>query len=129
MLAAAGSAAAPSKAGTILRRTGWRPRPGDIATSYGPASPLKTRAPGGSSMMPLSPPERPFMIASPYLLYLGHVNDEVGIKTSRGLAVFRPEDCVGEFRHDDCELSLGLPRMRSEEHTSELPSLMRTSYA
>src|SRR3546814_10332886 len=51
------------------------------------------------------------MIASPYLLYLGHVNDEVGIKTSRGLAVFRPEDCVGEFRHDDCELSLGLPRM------------------
>src|SRR3546814_15445206 len=62
-------------------------------------------------MMPLSPPERPFMIASPYLLYLGHVNDEVGIKTSRGLAVFRPEDCVGEFRHDDCELSLGLPRM------------------
>ena len=51
------------------------------------------------------------MIASPYLLYLGRVNDEVGIKTSRGLAVFRPDDCVGEFRHDDCELSLGLPRM------------------
>ena len=51
------------------------------------------------------------MIASPYLLSLGHVNDEVGIKTSRGLAVFRPDDCVGEFRHDDCELSLGLPRM------------------
>src|SRR3546814_12493848 len=62
-------------------------------------------------MMPLFPPERLFMIASPYLLYLGHVNDEVGIKTSRGLAVFRPEDCVGEFRHDDRELSLGLPRM------------------
>src|SRR3546814_2459620 len=51
------------------------------------------------------------MIASPYLLYLGHVNDEVGIKTSRGLAVCRPEYCVGEFRHDDCELSRGLPRM------------------
>ena len=51
------------------------------------------------------------MIASGCLLYLGHVNDEVGIKTSRGLAVFRPDDCVGEFRHDDCELTLGLPRM------------------
>jgi len=51
------------------------------------------------------------MIASPYLLYLGHSNDEVGIKTSRGLAVFRPDDCVGEFRHDDCGLTLGLPRM------------------
>lgn len=51
------------------------------------------------------------MIATPYLLYLGHSNDEVGIKTSRGLAVFRPEICVGEFRHDDCRLTLGLPRM------------------
>jgi uncharacterized NAD-dependent epimerase/dehydratase family protein len=51
------------------------------------------------------------MIAGPYLLYLGHSDDEVGIKTSRGLAVFRPSDCVGEFRHDDCQLTLGLPRM------------------
>jgi uncharacterized NAD-dependent epimerase/dehydratase family protein len=51
------------------------------------------------------------MIATPYLLYLGHSNDELGIKTSRGLAVFRPEICVGEFRHDDCGLTLGLSRM------------------
>lgn len=55
------------------------------------------------------------MIATPYLLYLGHSNDEVGIKTSRGLAVFRPEICVGEFRHDDCRLTLGLPRMTFKE--------------
>ncbi len=51
------------------------------------------------------------MIATPYLLYLGHSNDEIGIKTSRGLAVFRPEICVAEFRHDDCGLTLGLPRL------------------
>lgn len=51
------------------------------------------------------------MIATPYLLYLGHSNDDIGIKTSRGLAVFRPDVCVGEFRHDDCTLSLDLPRM------------------
>jgi uncharacterized NAD-dependent epimerase/dehydratase family protein len=51
------------------------------------------------------------MIATPYLLYLGHSNDHAGIKTSRGLAVFRPEICVGEFRHDDCGLTLDLPRM------------------
>src|SRR3990167_7781667 len=51
------------------------------------------------------------MIETPYLLYLGHSNDDVGIKTSRGLAVFRPDICVGEFRHDDCKLTLGLPRM------------------
>jgi len=51
------------------------------------------------------------MIETPYLLYLGHSNDELGIKTSRGLAVFRPDICVGEFRHEDCGLTLGLPCM------------------
>ncbi|NJC08752.1 putative NAD-dependent epimerase/dehydratase family protein [Polymorphobacter fuscus] len=59
----------------------------------------------------LQPGFRSVMIATPYLLYLGHSNDEIGIKTSRGLAVFRPDICVGEFRHDDCRLTLGLPRM------------------
>lgn len=54
-------------------------------------------------------------IATPYLLYLGHSNDEIGIKTSRGLAVFRPEICVGEYRHDDCGLTLNLPRMTFAE--------------
>ena len=56
-------------------------------------------------------PERSSMISSPYLLYLGHSNDEVGIKTSRGLAVFRPDLSIGEFRHDDCKLTVGLPCM------------------
>jgi uncharacterized NAD-dependent epimerase/dehydratase family protein len=51
------------------------------------------------------------MIPGPYLLYLGHSSDEMGIKTSRGLAAFRREACVGEFRHDDCPLTLGLPRL------------------
>jgi len=51
------------------------------------------------------------MIPGPFLLYLGHSDDEVGIKTSRGLATFRRADCVGEWRHDDCPLTLGLPRM------------------
>lgn len=51
------------------------------------------------------------MIPGPYLLYLGHSADAMGIKTSRGLATFRRDDCVGEFRHDDCPLTLGLPRL------------------
>ncbi|HEX9946077.1 MAG TPA: N-acetyltransferase DgcN [Allosphingosinicella sp.] len=51
------------------------------------------------------------MIPGPYLLYLGHSADAMGIKTSRGLAAFRRELCVGEFRHDDCPLTLGLPRL------------------
>ncbi len=55
------------------------------------------------------------MIPGPYLLYLGHSADTIGIKTSRGLAAFRPDDCVGEFRHDDCPLTLGLPRLGIEE--------------
>lgn len=55
------------------------------------------------------------MIPTPYLLYLGHSTDFVGIKTSRGLATFRPEICVGEFRHDDCPLTLGLPRLTIAE--------------
>ncbi len=54
-------------------------------------------------------------IPAPYLLYLGHTSDPVGIKTSRGLAEFRRADCVGEFRHDDCPLTLGLPRMSMAE--------------
>lgn len=51
------------------------------------------------------------MIETPYLLYLGHATDPADIKTSRGLAVFRPDISVGEFRHDDCPLTLDLPRM------------------
>ena len=51
------------------------------------------------------------MIPGPYLLYLGNSDDEFGIKTSRGLAVFRRDDCVGEWRYDDCPFTLGLPRM------------------
>jgi len=55
------------------------------------------------------------MIPAPYLLYLGHSTDFVGIKTSRGLAEFRRHDCVGEFRHDDSTLTLDLPRMTIAE--------------
>ncbi|MBA3666388.1 MAG: DUF1611 domain-containing protein [Sphingomonas sp.] len=55
------------------------------------------------------------MIPAPYLLYIGRSVDAVAIKTSRGLATFRPKDCVGEFRHDNCPLTLGLPRLGMAE--------------
>ena len=55
------------------------------------------------------------MIPAPFLLYLGHSADPLAIKTSRGLAMFRREDCIGEFRHDDCPLTLGLPRLGMKE--------------
>ena len=55
------------------------------------------------------------MIPAPFLLYLGRSADALGIKTSRGLATFRPENCVGEFRHDECPQTLGLPRLTMAE--------------
>ncbi|MDR6849708.1 putative NAD-dependent epimerase/dehydratase family protein [Sphingomonas sp. BE270] len=58
------------------------------------------------------------MIPGPYLLYLGHSADPIGIKTSRGLATFRPDDCVGEFRYDDCPLTLGIKRLTIAEGAS-----------
>ncbi|PHR96750.1 MAG: EBNA-1 nuclear protein [Oceanobacter sp.] len=51
------------------------------------------------------------MIESPYLLYLGSTSDPLSIKTSRGIAMFRPDDCVGEFVHEGSGLTLGLPHM------------------
>lgn len=47
----------------------------------------------------------------PYLLYLGGEADDLAIKTARGLAYWRPEWCIGQFRRSDCPLTLGLPDM------------------
>jgi uncharacterized NAD-dependent epimerase/dehydratase family protein len=51
------------------------------------------------------------MIPNPYLLYLGNSTDPLSIKTSRGVAEWRPETCVGEYRRADCQLTLGLPHL------------------
>jgi uncharacterized NAD-dependent epimerase/dehydratase family protein len=58
------------------------------------------------------------MIPPPFLLYLGRSTDPISVKTSRGVAAFRPGDCLGEFRHDGCPLTLGLPRMGMAEATA-----------
>ncbi|NZA27247.1 DUF1611 domain-containing protein [Luteimonas sp. SJ-92] len=44
----------------------------------------------------------------PFLLYLGNAHDDLAAKTARGLAFWRPEWCVGQFRDADCRTSLGL---------------------
>jgi uncharacterized NAD-dependent epimerase/dehydratase family protein len=51
------------------------------------------------------------MIPHPYLLYLGDSPDELSAKTSRGVAVWRPELCLGEHRGPDCAVTLGLPHL------------------
>ena len=47
----------------------------------------------------------------PYLLYLGSADDDLAIKTARGLAYWRPDWCVGQFRRPDCKPTLGLPEI------------------
>ena len=51
------------------------------------------------------------MIRTPYLLYLGSTPDPLSIKTSRGIAMFRPDECVGEFSRPPGNLTLGFDRM------------------
>src|SRR5690348_7224499 len=48
----------------------------------------------------------------PFLLYLGRAPDDLAIKTARGLAYWRPEWCIGQYRNSDCHLTLGLPDMK-----------------
>ena len=55
------------------------------------------------------------MIHTPYLLYLGSVTDPLSIKTSRGIAMFRPDDCVAEYAREGAGLTLDLPRMTMAE--------------
>jgi uncharacterized NAD-dependent epimerase/dehydratase family protein len=47
----------------------------------------------------------------PYLLYLGGAVDDLAIKTARGLAYWRPQWCIGQYRQHDCRQTLGLPDM------------------
>src|SRR6185437_9611639 len=47
----------------------------------------------------------------PFLLYLGRAVDDLAIKTARGLAYWRPEWCIGQYRQPDCHVTLGLPDM------------------
>ncbi len=48
------------------------------------------------------------MMTPPYLLYLGQATDAISAKTARGIAVWRPELCVGQYRSDPSGISLGL---------------------
>ena len=56
------------------------------------------------------------MIPAPFLLYLGHSTDPLAHQdVARRGRCSGGEDCVGEFRHDDCPLTLGLPRLGMAE--------------
>tara|TARA_R110002096_G_scaffold37759_4_gene104665 strand:- start:316 stop:1317 length:1002 start_codon:yes stop_codon:yes gene_type:complete len=54
-------------------------------------------------------------VKSPYLLFLGHTDNPLAIKTSRGIAQWCPDKCVGETHGN---LSVGLQKMTPTEAVS-----------
>lgn len=53
-------------------------------------------------------------IQPPYLLFLGDANDELSIKMAKGVADWRPELCIGEYKLDGCKVTTGQPSMDIE---------------
>jgi len=53
-----------------------------------------------------------YNLKTPYLLFLGHDDNPLAIKISRGIAQWRPDQCVGEYGR---QLTLGLPKMSPQE--------------
>lgn len=54
-------------------------------------------------------------IANPYLMFLGDAADQLAAKTANGVAKWRPEWCLGQFRLQGCKADVGLPDMSLEE--------------
>lgn len=54
-------------------------------------------------------------IKHPYLMFLGDAADQLAAKVANGVAKWRPEWCVGQFRLEGCNADLGLPDMTIEE--------------
>jgi uncharacterized NAD-dependent epimerase/dehydratase family protein len=53
-------------------------------------------------------------IEHPYLLFLGDAADPLTAKTAAGVAYWRPQWCVGQFRLEGCNADLGLPDLTVE---------------
>lgn len=58
---------------------------------------------------------KPLSIAAPYLLFLGEAESVLSAKTAGGIAYWRPERCVGQYRLPGCQVDLGLPDMAPAE--------------
>jgi len=51
----------------------------------------------------------------PYLMFLGDAADQLAAKTAAGVAHWRPDWCVGQFRMEGCKADLGLTDMTLEQ--------------
>ncbi|MGZ8245588.1 N-acetyltransferase DgcN [Methylomagnum sp.] len=49
------------------------------------------------------------MIQKPYFLFLGDAPDQLAAKTADGVAYWRRDDCVGQWRLPGCQADVGLP--------------------
>src|SRR3546814_12651113 len=97
-----------------MQDTAWRrDRAGRSQALAVPHDPRDSTPPGPPDPMPSTAVPAPAMPASswppPYLLYLGNARDHLAAKTARGLAYWRPQWSVGQFRGRDCKPTLGLP--------------------
>jgi len=54
-------------------------------------------------------------IQHPYLLFLGDVPDRLSAKTALGIAQWRPEWCLGQWRSENCQVDLGLPDLSLQD--------------
>jgi uncharacterized NAD-dependent epimerase/dehydratase family protein len=54
-------------------------------------------------------------ISTPYLIFLGAVENSRDAKTGQGLVDWRPELCIGQLRYSGCRADLGLPDMTAAE--------------
>jgi len=58
---------------------------------------------------------QPMQIHPPYLLFLGDAADQLAAKTANGIAMWRPDWCLGQLRLPNCNADLGLPDMSLEQ--------------
>src|SRR5438093_10851197 len=66
----------------------------------------------------IAPPVRGIAAVSlrtPYLLFIGDAPDQLAAQTAAGIAFWRPEISLGQFRLPGCNADLGLPDMNIEE--------------
>ncbi|KQO54973.1 N-acetyltransferase DgcN [Methylobacterium sp. Leaf85] len=54
-------------------------------------------------------------IETPYLMFLGDVPDTLAAKTAYGIADWRPDWCVGQWRLPGCAADLGIPDLTLDE--------------
>jgi len=54
-------------------------------------------------------------IKHPYLMFLGDAPDHLTAKVADGVAKWRPDWCIGQFRMPECKADLGLTDMNLEE--------------